>query len=106
MNYANCALNFILKNYLNYGQSLKQGLLHFIYYIYYYYILYYIYLTFNIIFNIINHFRGFIHKSSLSEGWSMIFPGADRSVTLRTQRFLYEKYKQRPAQVQTYFTLK
>ncbi|XP_006620843.1 saccharopine dehydrogenase-like oxidoreductase, partial [Apis dorsata] len=49
--------------------------------------------------------RGFIHKSSLSEGWSMIFPGADRSVTLRTQRFLYEKYKQRPAQVQTYFTL-
>ncbi|XP_043803160.1 saccharopine dehydrogenase-like oxidoreductase [Apis laboriosa] len=49
--------------------------------------------------------RGFIHKSSLSEGWSMIFPGADRSVTLRTQRFLYEKYKQRPAQIQTYFTL-
>lgn len=67
---------------------------------------YYIYLTFNIIFNIINHFRGIIHKSSLSEGWSMIFPGADRSVALRTQRFLYEKYKQRPVQVQTYFTLK
>ncbi|XP_012338754.2 saccharopine dehydrogenase-like oxidoreductase [Apis florea] len=49
--------------------------------------------------------RGIIHKSSLSEGWSMIFPGADRSVALRTQRFLYEKYKQRPVQVQTYFTL-
>lgn len=53
-----------------------------------------------------NYFRGTIHKSSVSEGWSMVFPGADRSVALRTQRFLYDKYKQRPAQVQTYFTLK
>ena len=50
--------------------------------------------------------RGFLHKSPISEGWSMVFPGSDRSVALRTQRFLYEKYKQRPAQVQTYFTLK
>ncbi|KAF3428123.1 hypothetical protein E2986_06243 [Frieseomelitta varia] len=50
--------------------------------------------------------RGAIHKSSVSEGWSMVFPGADRSVILRTQRFLYDKCKQRPAQVQTYFTLK
>lgn len=47
--------------------------------------------------------RGVIHKSPLG-GWSVIFPGADRSVALRTQRFLYEKYKQRPAQVQTYVT--
>ncbi|XP_043484039.1 saccharopine dehydrogenase-like oxidoreductase [Leptopilina heterotoma] len=48
--------------------------------------------------------RGAIHKSSISNGWSSIFPGSDRSVAIRTQRFLYEKYKQRPIQVQTYVT--
>ncbi|XP_076761102.1 GTP cyclohydrolase punch [Xylocopa sonorina] len=50
--------------------------------------------------------RGLVHKSPISSEWSMIFPGADRSVALRTQRFLYEKYKQRPAQIQTYITYK
>ncbi|XP_043253583.1 saccharopine dehydrogenase-like oxidoreductase [Colletes gigas] len=50
--------------------------------------------------------RGIIHQTSLSTGWSMIFPGADRSVARRTQRYLYEKYKQRPVQVETYVTFK
>ncbi|OAD56155.1 Saccharopine dehydrogenase-like oxidoreductase [Eufriesea mexicana] len=50
--------------------------------------------------------KRFIHKCPVSEGWSVIFPGSDRSVALRTQRFLYEKYKQRPIQVQTYVTFK
>ncbi|XP_015512651.1 saccharopine dehydrogenase-like oxidoreductase [Neodiprion lecontei] len=50
--------------------------------------------------------KGSIHRSAISEGWSMIFPGSDRSVALRTQRFLYEKYNQRPAQIQTYMTFK
>ncbi|CAL1685659.1 unnamed protein product [Lasius platythorax] len=45
-----------------------------------------------------------LHKSDVSEGWSTIFMGSDRSIALRTQRFLYEKYKERPAQVQTYIT--
>ncbi|XP_029048310.2 saccharopine dehydrogenase-like oxidoreductase [Osmia bicornis bicornis] len=50
--------------------------------------------------------RYFMHRSSVSKGWSMIFPGSDRSVASYTQRFLYEKYKQRPAQIQTYVTFK
>lgn len=49
--------------------------------------------------------RSLVHKSPVSKGWCMVFPGADRSIAYRTQRFLYEKYKQRPAQIQTYFTL-
>lgn len=50
--------------------------------------------------------RGVIHRSPVSEGWSTIFPGSDRSIALYTQRFLYEKYQQRPAQIQTYVTFK
>ncbi|XP_043483926.1 saccharopine dehydrogenase-like oxidoreductase [Leptopilina heterotoma] len=48
--------------------------------------------------------RGIIHKSEISNGWSVIFPGTDRSIAKRTQRFMYEKYKQRPMQIQTYIT--
>ncbi|XP_018362845.1 PREDICTED: saccharopine dehydrogenase-like oxidoreductase isoform X2 [Trachymyrmex cornetzi] len=47
-----------------------------------------------------------LHRSDVSEGWSVPFPSADRSVALRTQRFLYDKYKQRPSQVKVYVTLK
>ncbi|XP_018354212.1 PREDICTED: saccharopine dehydrogenase-like oxidoreductase isoform X2 [Trachymyrmex septentrionalis] len=47
-----------------------------------------------------------LHRSDVSEGWSAPFPSIDRSVALRTQRFLYDKYKERPAQVQFYVTLK
>ncbi|XP_018055842.1 PREDICTED: saccharopine dehydrogenase-like oxidoreductase [Atta colombica] len=50
--------------------------------------------------------RSVLHRSDVSEGWSSPFPSIDRSVALRTQRFLYEKYKERPAQVQFYVTLK
>ncbi|XP_048512831.1 saccharopine dehydrogenase-like oxidoreductase [Athalia rosae] len=50
--------------------------------------------------------RGLAHKSSISEGWSTKFPGADKSTALRTQYFLFQNYKQRPAQVQTYITFK
>ncbi|KAM0735094.1 Saccharopine dehydrogenase-like oxidoreductase [Formica fusca] len=45
-----------------------------------------------------------LHRSDVSEGWSTLFMGADRSVALRTQRFMYDKYKERPVQVQTYIT--
>ncbi|XP_071642451.1 saccharopine dehydrogenase-like oxidoreductase isoform X1 [Temnothorax longispinosus] len=50
--------------------------------------------------------RGLVHRSDVSEGWSVRFPSADRPLALRTQRFLYDKYKERPAQVQVYATLK
>lgn len=46
------------------------------------------------------------HRSALADGWSILFPGSDRAVIYRTQRFFYDKYKQRPAQVQTYVTYK
>ncbi|KZC07632.1 PREDICTED: saccharopine dehydrogenase-like oxidoreductase [Dufourea novaeangliae] len=47
--------------------------------------------------------RGLLHKS-ISNGWSMPFPGSDRAIALRTQRFFYEKYKQRPVQIGSYVT--
>ncbi|XP_057324003.1 saccharopine dehydrogenase-like oxidoreductase [Microplitis mediator] len=50
--------------------------------------------------------RGIIHRSEVSEGWSVPFPGSDRSVAYRSQRFLYEKDKIKPAQVQTYVTFR
>ncbi|XP_011693212.1 PREDICTED: saccharopine dehydrogenase-like oxidoreductase isoform X2 [Wasmannia auropunctata] len=50
--------------------------------------------------------RGIVHKSDISEGWSIPFLSADRAVNYRTQRFLYDKYKERPAQVQFYATFK
>lgn len=59
-----------------------------------------------IYFNICNFYllHRIVHRSDVSEGWSTLFLGADRSIALRTQRFLYDKYKERPAQVQTYIT--
>ncbi|XP_018356001.1 PREDICTED: saccharopine dehydrogenase-like oxidoreductase isoform X2 [Trachymyrmex septentrionalis] len=47
-----------------------------------------------------------LHRSNVSEGWPIPFPSADRSVALRTQRFLYDNYKERPAQVKVYVKLK
>jgi len=53
-----------------------------------------------------NSCRGMLHRSDVSEGWTIPFPSADRPTALRTQRFLYDKYKERPAQIQFYVTLK
>lgn len=50
--------------------------------------------------------RSLVHRSTVSDGWSLPFPGSDKSVALRSQRFFYEKYNQRPVQVQTYVTMK
>ncbi|XP_071642447.1 saccharopine dehydrogenase-like oxidoreductase isoform X2 [Temnothorax longispinosus] len=50
--------------------------------------------------------RGLVHRSDVSEGWSVWFPSTDRSLALRTQRFLYDKYKERPAQIRVYATFK
>ncbi|XP_014471468.1 PREDICTED: saccharopine dehydrogenase-like oxidoreductase [Dinoponera quadriceps] len=50
--------------------------------------------------------RGIIHKNDITGDWSTIFLGCDRAVALSTQRFLYDKYKERPVQVRTYMSLK
>ncbi|XP_070517493.1 saccharopine dehydrogenase-like oxidoreductase isoform X2 [Cardiocondyla obscurior] len=49
--------------------------------------------------------KNLVHRSDVSAGWSVLFRSADRALTYRTQRFLYDKYDQRPAQVQVYHTL-
>ena len=49
--------------------------------------------------------RGMLHKSQeIEDGnkWCLIFPGSDRTVMLRSERFRYEKEKRRPAQIQSY----
>lgn len=50
--------------------------------------------------------RGVVHRSSISEGYSVVFPGSDRSVSTRSQRYLFENDKTRPVQVQTYMTIR
>lgn len=47
-----------------------------------------------------------VHKSELVNAWCLPFLGSDRSVALRSQRFLYEYEQKRPVQIQTYFQLK
>lgn len=36
------------------------------------------------------------------DGWSVPFPGSDRSVVLRSQRYFYENEKKRPVQFNAY----
>lgn len=51
--------------------------------------------------------RGLLpHRSAFSDGWSTIFPGCDRSIVYRTQRYFFERYKQRPIQFHVYITFK
>lgn len=47
--------------------------------------------------------RGVLHKNPVDNFWYVPFPGADRPVVNRTQRFQNETYKTRPAQFQAYF---
>jgi hypothetical protein len=39
-------------------------------------------------------------------GWCVPFPGSDRSVMLRSQRYFFEHEKVRPAQIQSYIVFK
>ncbi|XP_011172093.2 saccharopine dehydrogenase-like oxidoreductase isoform X2 [Solenopsis invicta] len=50
--------------------------------------------------------RGLVHRSDAAKGWSTPAPTADRAVAVRTQHFLYNKYKVRPVQIQFYATFK
>ncbi|CAG2109206.1 unnamed protein product, partial [Medioppia subpectinata] len=44
-------------------------------------------------------------RSEYLRGWSVPFPGCDRSVVQRTQQYRYEKLNERPTQIETYFTV-
>jgi len=46
--------------------------------------------------------RGNLHWSNLVGSWCLPFPGSDKSVMYRTQRYLYHRDGQRPAQMQCY----
>lgn len=50
--------------------------------------------------------RPLIHKSEQVNSWCLPFPGSDRSVILRSQRYRYENEKKKPIQIQTYVTFK
>lgn len=50
--------------------------------------------------------RPVVHKSELVKAWCLPFLGSDRSVALRSQRFLYEHGQKRPVQIQTYMHFK
>lgn len=46
--------------------------------------------------------RSVLHKSEIAKGWCLPFPGSDRSVVMRSQRYFYENDHIRPAQMQAY----
>ncbi|XP_055325410.1 saccharopine dehydrogenase-like oxidoreductase [Sitodiplosis mosellana] len=50
--------------------------------------------------------RPAVHKSDLVNAWCLPFLGSDRSVVLRSQRFLYEHEQKRPIQMQAYVQFK
>lgn len=47
-------------------------------------------------------FRSAVHKNESTGRWCVPFPGSDRSVVQRTQRFFYENEKKRPTQFNAY----
>lgn len=47
-----------------------------------------------------------LFKSDIIDAWCLPFPGADRTVVSRTQRFLYESDNKRPVQLQAYIGFK
>uniref|UniRef100_A0A1B6HJK4 Saccharopine dehydrogenase NADP binding domain-containing protein n=2 Tax=Homalodisca liturata TaxID=320908 RepID=A0A1B6HJK4_9HEMI len=46
--------------------------------------------------------RPMLHKNEVVNKWCLPFPGSDRPVMYRSQRFRYEQDKMRPVQVQAY----
>lgn len=46
--------------------------------------------------------RSLMHKSNIVQRWCLPFPGSDRSIALRTQRYFYEVENKRPIQIKTY----
>lgn len=54
----------------------------------------------------LNTKRWLPHKSPFTNNYSVLFSGPDYSIVHRTQRFLYQEYNQRPAQVAIYLSVK
>ncbi|XP_071447287.1 saccharopine dehydrogenase-like oxidoreductase [Hetaerina americana] len=46
--------------------------------------------------------RNPLHKSAIVDAWCLPFPGSDRSVVYRSQRYFYENEKKRPIQMRPY----
>ena len=44
-------------------------------------------------------------KSKYVEGWCLPWTAGDQSVVQRTEQFRYEQWNERPAQIETYFTV-
>jgi len=47
-------------------------------------------------------FRGTVHENPIVKSWCLPFPGSDRSVVMRSQRYFLEKEKKRPVQMTAY----
>jgi len=47
-------------------------------------------------------FRGTIHENPIVKSWCLPFPGSDRSVVMRSQRYFYEVERKRPVQMTAY----
>jgi short subunit dehydrogenase-like uncharacterized protein len=47
-------------------------------------------------------FRGTVHENPIVGSWCLPFPGSDRSVVMRSQRYFLEKEKKRPVQMTAY----
>lgn len=47
-------------------------------------------------------FRGVFHQNPIVNMWCLPFPGSDRSVVMRSQRYFYENEKKRPVQMAAY----
>ena len=49
--------------------------------------------------------RSVVHKSSfVGDRWTLPFPGSDRSVVMRSQRYLFDTEKKRPVQMRAYIS--
>ena len=46
--------------------------------------------------------KGAIHKNTDVGAWCLPFPGSDKSVVMRSQRYMYETEKKRPIQMAAY----
>jgi len=47
-------------------------------------------------------FRGTVHDNPIVKSWCLPFPGSDRSVVMRSQRYFLETEKKRPVQMTAY----
>jgi hypothetical protein len=80
-NWSRCARSFSLSDCLSLNLSSSQGA--------------YLFATLfrAKLFSSVNKYRGPLHKNPIVKSWCLPFPGSDRSVVMRSQRYFYEKEK-------------